>query len=108
HGLCDGRYDQRCPRVHGRNALSVQAVSTANIADFFLAEIDPEHDGKSLRITLFDPGEGGQYIRIKRPTGPETWAPVSFKWESTGVAGSGATTNDLAVRSGSTDRFNGR
>ncbi len=108
HGLCDGRFDPMCPRVHGRDALSVQAASEATTAEFYLAEIDPDHEGKFLRLTLFDPGEGGRYIRIKKPTGDGNWAPVSFKWLSPGVSGSGQTTDNLAVQVSGSDRFNGR
>ena len=111
-GLCDGRYDPMCPRVYGQDAISVRAVSDAKIASFFLAEIAPEHNGKTMRITLWDPGEGGLYLRIKKPTGAGTneshWTPVPFKWTSTGVSGSGATVTELPLKSGSTDRFNGK
>jgi hypothetical protein len=105
-GLCDGRNDNRCPRVFGKEALSVRAASVANVAQFFLAEIAPEHTGKTLRLELFDPGEGGRYIRILRPNGTNSWTPVSFSWSAPGV-GNGTTSN-LAVRDGGNDRFNGR
>ena len=105
-GLCDGRTDATCPRVYGKESLSVRAASTATTAQFFLAEIAPEHTGKTLRLELFDPGEGGRNLRILRPTGANTWTRQSFSWSAPGV-GSG-TTDNLPVQSGGTDRFNGK
>ena len=61
--------DLTCPTVVGRNWISVLAASSSSAADFYLAEIDAEHAGKQMEITLFDPGEGGNYIQIRDPNG---------------------------------------
>lgn len=86
---CDSRTDTTCPTVVGRNWISVLATSTASNANFFLAEIDPIHAGKQMEITLFDPGEGGNYIQILAPNG----VPVNFSYRTadgaTGLTGSG-------------------
>ena len=107
-GLCDGRVTANCPRVFGKDAISVRAAATASTAQFYLAEIAPEHKGKKLKIKLFDPGEGGRYLRILKPTGANTWTPVTFDWKAPGVSGSPGTTANLSVRSGTTDLFNGK
>lgn len=77
-GLCDGRTDGMCPRVYGKQAISVRAVAGTTQAKFFLAEIGPEHAGKVLRLELWDPGEGGNYIRFLRPDG----SAASVTWKS--------------------------
>lgn len=66
---CDGRSDATCPRVYGRNWISVFASTTSSSSEFFLSEIGAEHAGKQMEITLFDPGEGGNNIRIMDPNG---------------------------------------
>ncbi|HEU5151071.1 MAG TPA: pilus assembly protein TadG-related protein [Iamia sp.] len=112
-GLCDGRNDPMCPRVYGRDAISVYANSDNATASFFLAEIEPEHTGKTLELELWDPGEGGQSIRFLKPTGTNTWEPVDVTWisynddESVANRSTGAA-ESISLRSGSTDLFNGR
>lgn len=108
HGLCDGRTDATCPRVFGKESLSVRAASSATTAQFFLAEIAPEHVGKTLRLELFDPGEGGQNIKILRPTGANSWTPATFKWVSPGVSGSPSGSVTSVDVTGNPGRFNGR
>jgi Flp pilus assembly protein TadG len=68
-----------CPQVHGVSEISVYAnqsgVSTAN---FYLAQIDPAYANKIMQVTLFDPGEGAQTIKLLDPTG----ASQAFTWFS--------------------------
>ena len=59
-------------------------------------------DGEGL---LFDPGEGLNSLRLLAPSGPGTWTPVSFRWTSPGVAGSGSTASVVEL---TFSRFNGR
>jgi hypothetical protein len=72
--VCDSRTDTMCPKVAGKNWISIYANQTSSVATFYLAEISGEYAGKTLLITLFDPGEGGNYIEILDPNGN----PVSF------------------------------
>ncbi len=102
-GLCDSRVDPLCPRVYGKDAISVYANTQAATAAFYLAEIDREHTGKRLKIELWDPGEGGQTIRILAPTGSDTWDPVSFTWRDEVTAPVTDTQLDVTA-----NRFNGR
>lgn len=102
-GLCDRRTVATCPGVYGKDTISVFANQSSSTADFFLAEIDPVHVGKKLRITLFDPGEGGNDIRIRRPIGTNSWTDASFTWTADdGTSGSG-TSLDVTG-----SRFNGK
>lgn len=92
-GLCDSRVTANCPRVYGKDAISVFAGQSSSTADFYLAEIEPIHAGKTMRIELFDPGEGGNNIRILRPNGANSWAEASFRWTVDGGASGGPTTS---------------
>ena len=83
---CDSRTDTTCPTVVGRNWISVLAAASSSAADFYLAEIDAVHAGKQMEITLFDPGEGGNYIQIKDPNGN----PVNFSYRTADNAYSGS------------------
>lgn len=105
-GLCDGRNDVMCPRVYGKDAISVKAASDANVASFFLAEIEREHSGKKLRLQLFDPGEGGNKIEIMAPSGTNgnTWTAVPFSWTAPGLAGG----NNVSSVSVTNNVFNGK
>lgn len=97
-GLCDGRNDAMCPRVYGKDAISVRAAATTTVASFYLAEILPEHAGKKLKLELFDPGEGGKTIEIMKPTGTDgnSWTPATFSWTAdTGTSGTNVTSLDV-------------
>jgi hypothetical protein len=104
--MCDSRTDATCPRVYAKDYLSIYALASAN-AEFFLAEIGPEHAGKKVRIQLWDSAEGADELRIKRPTGANTWTDQSFDWSATpSCAGCSGSNVNLIDVTGST--FNGR
>ncbi len=69
-------YSANCPNVFGIEHLGVYAGLGASQASFFLADIGPEHNGKTMEITLWDSGEGADKIQILDPNG----APVGFDW----------------------------
>jgi hypothetical protein len=113
-GLCDGRAEpptaRVCPRVFGKDAISVYANTESGVAAFYLAEIESSHAGKKLKIELWDPGEGGNNIQFLKPTGANSWgSPATFTWESRDNSGAlvsqGGPTTQLGV-TGSV--FNGR
>lgn len=101
--LCDARTVTTCPRVFGKDAISVFARQSSSTADFFLAEIEPLHVGKKLQVELFDPGEGGNDIRLRRPTGANIWTDATFSWTATNGQSGGPTTSLDVTGS----RFNG-
>lgn len=80
---CDSRTDAMCPKVAGKNWISIYANFDGSVATFFLAEIDQEYAGKTLLITLFDPGEGGYYLEVLDPSG----TPQTFVARDMGVDG---------------------
>jgi len=81
--VCDTRTDSTCPAIYGKSWMSVYANASGSSANFFLAKVGPEHAGKTLKITLFDPGEGGKSIRILDPGGNF----ASFRYQDMGVNG---------------------
>lgn len=101
--LCDSRTVSTCPRVFGKDAISVFANESSSTADFYLAEIEPLHVGKKLQIELYDPGEGGNDIRLRRPTGSNSWTDATFTWTATNGTSGGPTTSLDVTGS----RFNG-
>lgn len=101
--LCDARTVATCPKVYGKDAISVFASETASTADFYLAEISEVHTGKTMIIDLFDPGEGGSSIQIRKPTGATSWTNATFSWTSSDGTSGGPTTSLDVTGS----RFNG-
>jgi len=102
---CDSRSDATCPKVSGKNWISIYA-NAPGTAKFYLAEIGPEYAGKTLLITLFDPGEGGNSINILDPNGNK----VNFVATDEGVDGVTpgtplASSNSLDVTA---SRYNGK
>ncbi len=110
NGLCDGRTDTLCPRVYGKDAISVYANTAEGVAAFYMAEIDPEHDGKTLQLELWDPGEGGSKIEFLKPNGANSWAATNFNWTSYNNDGTVHKTgqNNVASVSVAESVFNGK
>lgn len=82
---CDTRVDALCPSVVAKEWLSIWADLGGN-AEFYLAEVGDQHQGKTMRVTLFDPGEGSQGIQILDPLGN----PVNFTWQTSDGLDSGS------------------
>lgn len=70
-------YVDSCPQVYAVADMGVFASLSGSRAEFFLSEIGPEYSGKQMVVTLFDPGEGAQTLRIKDPDGDY----VAFDWQ---------------------------
>lgn len=92
-----------CPSLSALDYLPIYAPSTVKgtqvfapgvSVNFFLAEIDDVHAGKTLVLELFDPGEGMENLQI---TGPSpTFTRYSFTYETTDCAVAGVC-NDLGA-----------
>lgn len=91
-------YSTSCPQVHGVSDISIYANGASTTADFYLAQIDPVHAGKTMRVTLFDAGEGADTLRIIDPNGNA----ATFAWSTPcspptpptgGCSGSGTSLN---------------
>ena len=59
------------PRVYGGGRMAAYTNLAAGTQTFYLAQIDAIHAGKTMDITLFDPGDvqGPAYLRILSPEG---------------------------------------
>lgn len=75
-------YSSSCPQVHAVSAMSIYANlgsgGAGSQAQFYLAQIDPIHAGKTMRVNLFDAGEGAQKLEILDPNGN----PATFNWST--------------------------
>ena len=67
--------DDGTPRVHGLGAMEAYVrLPRARASEFYLAQIDAEHAGKTMVIRLWDPGDTGALsanLQILRPDGPD-------------------------------------
>lgn len=104
--LCDSRTDVTCPRVYAKDNLSIYALG-GGTPEFFLAEIGEEHAGKKVRLTLWDASEGSTFVRLRRPTGTNTWVNQEFDWYASPSC-SGCSGNDVTQIDTSGSTFNGR
>lgn len=71
-------YSATCPQVHAVSDLSIFANISTTSPSFYLAQIDPIHAGKTMRINLFDSGEGASSLQILDPNGN----PAAFNWST--------------------------
>lgn len=99
--FCDSRTDASCPRVYGKDDMSVFARTTGSTGSFYLTEIDRIHAGKSMVIRLWDPGEGGQSISIRNPNG--NIVPFTYSVDGGAFTTSSQTSLDVTA-----SRYNGK
>ena len=62
-------FRDNCPGVHGLENMGAFANFSGTEPSFFLAELGPEHNNKTMEITLWDMGEGTERLRILDPLG---------------------------------------
>ncbi len=75
-----------CPNIFAVDYLTVYSHGrmfdpTAGQAELFLGEVSDDYAGKTLEITMFDPAEGIDVVRILQPDG----TPVDFSWRTIDV-----------------------
>jgi Flp pilus assembly protein TadG len=84
----DGYTASCVANVYALTHLGIQATVTTNPI-FYLADIGPEHNGKTLTVELFDAAENNDGIELIPPTAsPTTAAGVSVEWEVACMDGS--------------------
>jgi hypothetical protein len=82
-------------RVYANKRMPVRTDPPAGAtANFYLAEIAPQHQGKTLVVSLWDPGEGMEWMEILDPAGgavPFTYETAyKVKGSTVGLSVSGA------------------
>ncbi len=106
------------PRVYGIGAMEAYVRLPANQAsEFYLAQIDAVHAGKTMVINLWDPGDTGNLsasLEILKPTG-SGFTPVQFDYDGTPANASASNCNSnnasnvwaVTTNTGGTSLFNG-
>ena len=75
------------PRIYGLGAMQMYtplstAAGSGTQSEFYLAQIEAIHAGKSMQIELWDPGDTGNLtanVQILMPTAAG-WTPVNFSY----------------------------
>ncbi len=106
------------PRIYGIGAMEAYVHLPANtVSEFYLAQIEAVHAGKTMEINLWDPGDTGRLpasLQILEPTGTG-FTPVAFDWTAVrgnsnatscnGMHGTGVTY--VTTNTGGNSLFNG-
>ena len=68
------------PRLYGINDISIYTNQPGASGNLTIAEISPDHAGKVLELSFFDPGEddGDAFMTVLRPDG----TPTACSWVS--------------------------
>lgn len=69
-------YSATCPNVFALEHLGVAATIGGSTPSWYLADIGPEHSGKTMEVALWDPGEGTVALEILNPLNQ----PATFRW----------------------------
>ena len=91
------------PQVYGEGKMAAYNNLVSGNQLFYLAQIGAENAGKTMEISLFDPGDvnGNAYLRIKSPNGNSyNYATFSW-WADNGTSGTNVTSIQTASSGGS-------
>jgi hypothetical protein len=93
------------PHVYGQSRMCDYVNVVAGTQLFYLAQIAAVHAGKTLQITVHDPGDvgGSASLRFKQPTAAG-YSDATFSWTASG-GGSGNNVTSLQVASGGASLF---
>lgn len=106
------------PRIFGLGAMEAfTPLDPAGSASFYLAQIDAEHAGKTMVISLWDPGDTGALpatLRILKPTASD-YVLTNFNFSAEQVAHNGSSCNSrsgtdvngIITNTGNNMRYNG-
>ncbi len=82
-----------CVGVYARDRMPIRTQTDGDVAVFYLANIEPIHEGKYLEVEMWDLGEGMDYVQFLDPEGN----PQPFTWrtdDTTFISGIGAPNTD--------------
>ncbi len=108
------------PKIYGLGAMEAYVrLPGGTASEFYLAQIDAIHAGKTMVVNLWDAGDTGSLganVQILQPT-TTGFTPATFKWKGTvGTSNSGASAcgsltgtgvTSVVTNTGGTSRFNG-
>lgn len=106
------------PKVYGIGAMEAYFRLPANqTSDFYMAQIEAVHAGKTMVIELWDPGDTGSLaatLQVLKPT-PSGYVPADFSFtasrgsvDATSCDGlSGTNVTSVVTNTGGSSRFNG-
>ena len=86
------------PQIYGEGKMVAYNNLVAGNQLFYLAQIGAEYAGKTMEITLFDPGDvsGNAYLKIKSPDG-NSYNYATFSWTAdNGTSGTNVTSIQTA------------
>lgn len=86
--------DATCVGVYARDRLPIRAdMDGQDSATFYLANVEPVHEGKFIEVNMYDLGERMQYVQFIDPEGN----PADFTWRTDDtqfITGIGAANTD--------------
>lgn len=93
------------PHVYGQSRMCDYVNVVAGTQLFYLAQIAAVHAGKTLQITVHDPGDvgGNATLKFKVP-GAAGYSDATFSWTASG-GGSGNNVTSLQVANGGSSQF---
>jgi len=108
------------PRLYGIGSMEAYVRLPAGTAtEFYLAQIEAQHAGKTLQIDLWDPGDTGSLsasLQILQPTAT-SYTPATFSYTAKKVSSqssasacdsrSGTNVTSVTTNTGGTSLFNG-
>jgi hypothetical protein len=94
--------DPACPRVYGLGTMEAfTPLNPSSSADLYLAQIGAAYAGKTIKVSLWDPGDTGNLradLSFLMPTAT-TYQTANFTWTATKFATSGANCNGSSAGS---------
>jgi Flp pilus assembly protein TadG len=93
------------PHVYGQSRMCDYVNVVAGSQLFYLAQIAAVHAGKTLQITVHDPGDvgGNAFLKFEQP-GAAGYSDATFSWSASGGT-SGSNVTSLQVASGGSSLF---
>ena len=90
-------FDALCPRVYGLGSMvAFTPLDSGQVADLYLSQISAVYAGKTIKVSLWDPGDTGNLsakLSFLQPTS-SGYSPIAFTWTASKFAASSTSTCD--------------
>ena len=98
--------DPACPRVYGLGTMvAFTPLSSGDVADLYLSQIGTVYAGKTIKVSLWDPGDTNPLSAKLSFLEPTSGQPIDFTWSASKFAGSSSSTCDGKSGSSSADGY---